>query len=284
MKSFKTLFPFYALFFLIPLLFPADILAQDEEEPAEEKMIQPRRLIDAHTAGILPRAYFDFETRIYPSGSVSIRGCGLSLGISVGITNRLNFGISYGGDGLIGRSKAKGNPYPGAFIKYRIIEESFVLPGIAIGYDHQGFGGIEDSSYLGFVYKSQGFFIALSKNFLFFKKIQFGLHGAVNFSIEDVRNVKWPNCYIGMDLGINEELAFSIEYDCALNQKDPSSEKYANILKGFFNMGIRYAFTPAFYLEFDAKDIFQQKRVSNNSDKRMGWSRELKIVYLASFL
>lgn len=260
------------------------VLAQEGNDAGEKpEMIQPRRLVDAHTAGILPRASFDFETRIFPSGSNTIRGCGLYLGISVGISNRLNIGISYGGDGLIGRGKPRGNPYPGGLIKYRIIEESYHIPGISLGYDHQGYGGIEDSSYLGFVYKSQGFFVALSKNYLLFSKLQFGLHGAVNFSLEDIKQVKWPNCYIGLDIGINEELALAIEYDLGLNQKDLHDETYLNPLRGILNLGLRWSFDPQLYLEFDTKDILQHKRVSNNVDQRIGWSRELKIVYVTSF-
>lgn len=269
--------PFSILFLSI------HIVAQEEEEPVEERMIQPRRLIDAHTAGILPRAHFDFETRIYPSGDEDISGCGLLLSITVGITDRLNIGVSYGGDGIVGRGRVRGNPYPGALIKYRIIEESYHIPGIAIGYDHQGYGGIEPENYTGYVYKSQGLFLALSKNYLIFRKIQLGIHGAVNFTWEDIRNVKWPNGYVGLDFGLNEELAIALEYDCALNQKDRGSDHYTNPLKGIFNVGIRWAFVPTFYLEFDAKDIFLQKIADYITDERMGWSRELKIVYVTSF-
>ena len=267
----------------VSLLFFHICTVAQEEEPAEEGMIQPRRLIDAHTAGILPRAHFDFETRIYPSGDEDISGCGLMMSVSVGITDRLNIGVSYGGDGIVGRGRVKGNPYPGALIKYRIIEESFFIPGIAIGYDHQGYGGIEPKNYTGYVYKSQGLFLALSKNYLLFRKLQMGLHGAVNFTWEDIKNVKWPNCYVGLDLGINEELAVAFEYDCALNQKDRGSDHYANPLKGIFNIGIRWAFVPTFYIEFDAKDIFLQKLADYVTEERMGWSRELKIVYVTSF-
>ena len=254
-----------------------------KQETNEENMIQPRRLIDAHTAGILPKAYYDFETRIYSSGSQSLRGCGLNIGISVGISHRLNIGISYGGDGFIGRGDVKGNPYPGGLIKYRIFEEKRHFPGVAIGYEHQGYGGIEENSYVGFVYKSQGFFLAMSKNYLILKKLQLGIHGAVNFSLEEIRTVKWPNCYLGIDFGINEELALSIEYDFALNQKDLHSENYRHPFRGFFNVGVRWAFDPSFYIELDAKDIFQQKRISTSLDEHIGWSREIKIVYISQF-
>jgi hypothetical protein len=270
---------------MLVIVVPFSGVAQEDEiaEEGEEEMLQPRRLIDAHTAGILPRAHFDFETRIYPSGDEDIEGCGLMMSISVGITDRLNIGVSYGGDGIVGRGKVRGNPYPGALIKYRIIEESFHVPGIAIGYDHQGYGGIETNNYKGYIYKSQGLFCALSKNYLLFRKLQLGIHGAINFTWEDIHNVKWPNGYIGIDLGFNEELAIALEYDLALNQKDRNSGSWANPLKGIFNIGIRWAIVPAFYIEFDAKDIFLQKIEDYVTGDKLGWSRELKIVYVTSF-
>ena len=40
-----------------------------------EEMIQPRRLVNAPTAGVLERGSFDFECRIYP-GSDNTRGRG----------------------------------------------------------------------------------------------------------------------------------------------------------------------------------------------------------------
>ncbi|MBD3320070.1 MAG: hypothetical protein GF350_03150 [Chitinivibrionales bacterium] len=251
--------------------------------PSAETLLQPRRLIDSHTAGVLPKAHFDFETRIYSSGDSTIQGAGLYLGISVGITDRLNIGLGYGGDGLVGRGKAKPNPYPGAHIKYRLFEENYLFPALAIGYDHQGYGGIEyEDNYKGYIYKSQGFFAALSKNYLLFSKIQLGFHGAINYSLEEVSTVKWPNGYIGMDLGVNEELYLAVEYDLALQYKDPGTDKYYNPLNGYFNVGLRWAFSPSFYLEFDAKDIFQ-KKVENTSDRKIGWSRELKLVYVTQF-
>jgi len=267
----------------LPVPGSAQVNESSADVGQETEMIQPRRLIDAHTAGILPRAHFDFETRIYPSGDESISGCGMLMSISVGITDRLNIGVSYGGDGIVGRGRVRGNPYPGALIKYRIIEESYHLPGIAIGYDHQGYGGIETNNYKGYIYKSQGLFCALSKNYLLFKRLQLGIHGAVNFTWEDIRSVKWPNGYIGLDFGINEELAFALEYDLALNQKDRGTGHWANPFKGIFNIGIRWAFVPSFYIEFAAKDVFLQKIKDYATGEKLGWSRELKIVYVTAF-
>ncbi len=261
-----------------------------EETSQDEAMLQPRRLVDAHTAGLLPRASFDFECRIYPSGEPDVDGCGLQLAIAVGITHRLNIGISYGGDGLIGRGRdVRANPYPGGLIKYRLFEEGFVAPALAIGYEHQGYGGVDEREGLnGFVYKSQGFFVALSKNFLLFGRVNLGFHGAVNFSLEEIEEVCWPNAYLGLDLGFNDELALAIEYDLGLNIRDPRTrwdpirKYYANPLGGLLNVGLRWAFAPSFYIEALAKDVLEH-RYDEERGRPLGWSRELKLVYVKIF-
>lgn len=276
-------------------------LAQDDfadyEEPLpapaveeqQELMIQPRRLVDAHTAGLLPRAHFDLECRIYSSAAPGIEGCGLLMAISVGITDRLNIGISYGGDGLVGRGRARGNPYPGGLIKYRLFEEGYIMPALALGYEHQGYGGIEERDGLdGFIDKSQGFFVALSKNYLLFKRLGFGIHGAVSYSLEEITDVTWPNAYVGIDLSFNEELALAVEYDLGLNVRDPETQwdpgrkYYANPLGGFLNVGVRWAFSPWFYIEVLGKDVLEH-RYDETQDRQLGWSRELKLVYVNHF-
>lgn len=257
-----------------------------------DEMVQPRRLIDCHTAGLLPRAYYDLEMRTYPARQPSVDGAGMTFFMSVGITNRFMMGAGYGADGLIGRKGVKGNPWPGILVKYRLVEESFHFPGMAIGFDWQGFGGIEgyvdtENCYRGYVYKSQGAFFSISKNYLLLSTLTLGFHGAVNYSLEEHIRVKWPNGYMGLDLGVNEEFALGVEYDMALNQEDPDRSTYANPFRGFLNLGVRWAFSPSFYIEAAAKDVLENKLHTRNvpgvRDRRLGWTRELKLVYLDSF-
>lgn len=262
---------------------------------AQSDMIQPRRLINGHTAGLLPRGRYELETRVYPSRQEVADGAGVTFAFGVGITDRLMFGGGYGADGAIGRGTIRGNPWPGLLLKYRIIEEKYFFPGIALGFDWQGFGGIEgyddgEAHYRGYVYKSQGAFLALSKNYLLFKRAELGIHGSVNFSVEDLPRVQWPNVVIGIDFGVNEELAFVVEYDLALNQRDRGDRDsvatgYANPLRGFLCAGIRWAFAPAFYIELNFMDLLENKllRLDEPFGGRLGWSRELKLVYLGVF-
>jgi hypothetical protein len=262
--------------------------------------VQPSRLVDTHTAGILPKAHFDVSFRVYASPDWN--GCGLLPGVNVGLTNRLNIGLAYGGEGIIGYSShVRWNELPGVLVKYRLFEEGIVAPALSLGFDNQGYGGLAGEAlygYDGYIYKSPGFFITLSKNYIMFGAVQIGFHGAVNYSLEEAKEVTWPNAAGGVDIGINDELAFIAEYNFALNDiTGPGNDKnYGLPHRGFLNLGLRWAFTENFHIEFDAKDIFENKtRVVHRPDfsKKppvvtadrvpIGWSRELKVVYISDF-
>ena len=274
MTNNKMVKVFCAIIVLVSLLFA-------------DEMLQPRRLVDAHTAGVLPKASYDFDSRIFSAGDPQL-GAGIVMGIAVGVTNRLNIGISYGGEGIVGRGKnAKFNPLPGWLIKYRIFEENYFWPGFALGYDHQGYGGLADTNqfdYRGYIYKSPGFFLAISKNYLLLQKVQFGLHAMVNYSMEDYKEVHWPNVFAGIDLALNEELAVVCEYDFGLNIKDLRADEhavYGQLDEGFLNAGLRWAFSPNFFIEFDAKDVLENRKRKNGST--FGWGREIRFVYFTQF-
>ena len=254
---------------------------------AAPQLVQPRRLVDAHTAGILGRGQYDLECRIHPAGNQRY-GSGVTIGIDVGITDRLTIGLSYGGEGVVGRGPdIKPHPQPGWLIKYRLFEEGFAMPGFALGYDHQGHGGRADTSqffYDGYIYKSPGFFLAISKNFILLNVVQFGIHGSCNYSLENADDVRWPNFIAGIDFGVNEELFLVMEYDFGFNCKDPRPDKkdvYANPAEGYFNAGIRWAFSPSLYLEFDAHDILENRRTKNGD--LVGWDRELRLIFFSEF-
>jgi hypothetical protein len=158
-----------------------------------------------------------------------------------------------------------------------------MLPAFSLGYDDQGHGGLEDND--SYVYKSQSFFLAASKNYILASILQIGFHGALNYSIEQTEETAWPNLYTGIDLGINEELAFAGEYDFALNEQDPVNNggdtTYANPVYGFFNVAFRWRFSESFYLEFAAKDIFENN--TRPDGEPYGWGRALKLVYITRF-
>ncbi len=257
---------------------------------------QPSRLVNMPTAGVLPRASFDVNFRVYAPPPADGYGSGLLSGVNVGLTNRFNIGLAYGGEGILGYSNhVRWNKFPGVLVKYRLIEEGVAAPALALGFDNQGYGGSAwkgGYGYDGYIYKSPGFFAALSKNYLMFAKVQIGFHGAVNYSLEEMDNVTWPNAAGGIDIGINEELMFVAEYDFALNDVTGAGndKNYGLPHRGFLNLGLRWAFTENFHIEFDMQDILENKTrgaISNTgaliNRKPIGWSRELKVAYISRF-
>jgi hypothetical protein len=243
----------------------------------------PIRLVDAHTAGIIPRGSYQVESRLYPGGS-GANGAGLLVGITAGITDRFNLGLEYGGEGIVGRGKkADFNPFPGCLVKYRLFDENFLFPGVVAGFDNQGYGGIAKEvifGYNGYLYKSPGFFLAVSKSYLFMRTIQLGLHGDIAFSMEDLDHVTWPNVVTGLDIGITDMLSFVAEYDWGLTTKDPTvtspNPPYARPQDGYLHAGVRLLLGPGFAVELDARDITENRRAATHT---IGWSREIKVVY-----
>ncbi|MCL2220481.1 MAG: hypothetical protein FWB94_11450 [Chitinispirillia bacterium] len=257
-------------------------------------LIQPYRLVSGHTAEILPRSFFDTEINIYAARGGY--GSGLITGVHVGLTDRLMIGLSYGGEGLVGYSdNVRWYSYPGVMVKYRIFEEGVAPPAVVIGFDNQGYGGPAGESafgYDGYLFKSPGFFLAVSKSYMMLNAVQIGFHGTANYSLEGMDDVKWPNIMAGMDIVVNDELSLITEYDFAFNDRTgrgKGKRYYAMPQYGFLNIGLRWAFTQNFHLEFDVRDILENKTVRSptpdNPDNRVpiGWSRELKVVYISKF-
>jgi hypothetical protein len=248
----------------------------------------PIRLVDEQTAGVVPKGDYNVESRIYEGDGT---GTGLLVDVMVGITDRFTLGLGYGGEGILGReSDPHYDPYPGCLVKYRLFDESIVYPGCAVGFDYQGYGGIADPSrygYEGYIYKSEGFFTALSKSYLFLNKVPVGFHGNVNLSLEQIQIVKWPDVVAGCDVGVSRTISMVAEYDFGLNTQDPygGATSYARPQDGYLNVGLRGRLAKGLLLELDARDILQHRSyLYMESDEyvkvnKLGWSRELKIVY-----
>jgi hypothetical protein len=269
------------------LIVPALLLLGSVPRPSTAEMIQPRKLVDAHTAGILRKGQYDIECRFYQAGDTTL-GTGITFGFDIGVTNRLTLGLSYGGEGIVGRGRnIRPHHLPGWLVKYRLIEEHVHFPAIALGYDHQGRGGLTDTirfSYEGYIFKSPGFFLAASKNYLLFNTVQLGLHAMCNYSMEDCASVTWPNLITGIDLGINEELSLVFEYDFAFTYLDVHPGKpsrYARPSDAYLNAGVRWAFSSNFYIELDFRDILERR--TTDAGDIIGWNREIKLAYFAEF-
>jgi hypothetical protein len=258
-------------------LFCTAVLASTVLADQTGTQIQPRKLIDAHTAGSLPKGYYDVGFGFFSGG-------GLNTAINVGLTNRLSIGIAYQVMGLIGQDEVRGQSFPGGFFKYRLMEESYSLPAIAFGFDSQGGGpfykkSMSEEFFPRFYYKSKGLFAAISKSYLFIGQ-PFGIHLESNYSVvdnqaESEEDNRYPNFTLGFDQTINDELSLVTEYNLGL---DDNNDR--DIRDGLWNAGIKWSLIKTLVIEIDFIDMLSHKKIFDISQDM---SREVRITYIDRF-
>jgi len=256
--------------FLIFVLTSMSFAQQTETEivePPEVSLLQTRKLIDAPTAGLLPRGSFDVDLRIYPKG-------GMTVVLDISITHSVMIAISYGGEYVIEERKPDWYPDMEFAVKLRLLHETYLLPALAIGYDGQGNGPYDDSLKR-YAYKSKGFYGVASKSYLMAEEIPVGLHGGINYSLEDKDEDRDISIFVGCDMRFSQNLGVVAEYDLATND-DKSGNIYGKGY-GYLNAGIQWFFSDNLLMEFDIKNILNNKKDVYSLD------REFRLVYFEAF-
>ena len=236
--------------------------------------VTPIRLVDAPTAGTLPRKTVLVESYLFGEG-------GVVQFVNIGVIDLIDVGCSYGGAGVIGAGKVTWQPHVAFQARIRIVEESLRAPGIAVGFDSQGFGPYARGSGLNrFRTKSRGAYIVMSRNYRFFG--DFGLHAGANYSLETDDGDEDPSFWLGFDKNIGKNIEFCGEYDFATNDNDNRSMT-AN--RGYLSGAVRWYIGAGFMLELDVKNILRnaKKDISGFVDDRPEPSRELRFGCRRSF-
>lgn len=242
---------------VILLLYPVYVTAQGDTEP--------RWLIEAPTAGLLPRGSFGLDFRFYD-------GNGILGAIEIGFFERTMFGVSFGGQNVIGSGAVQWNPKLEFMAKYRIIEEGISLPALAVGFQSQGYGKFDRN--LGrYTRKSKGVYFVFSKNFGS-PFGQVGFHSGVNRSFEVGDGDNDFSGFIGFDSQIGKDVSFIGEYDLGLNDNGFTTLGSG---RGLLNAGIRWTVSAQFAIEFDIKNIFRDGQRNPRPD------REIRLVYYEQF-
>lgn len=208
-------------------------------------------LVDTPTYSILDYGSYDIQFRVFSNGGVLTK-------LNVGIFKVLNLGVSWELGSLIGVDDVT-VAIPALQLKFNLYSGSETFPGLALGYDGQGF--FYDQNEADFIQKGKGVYFVAGKE-LFFPTLNF--NAGIN-----VNDFKEP-CLLGF-IGtsyeiIEESLMAMLEYD--------------NIGKGRdarLNAGFRLWITENF-------DIDLMCRNCTTSDKeRFGCERILKISYQSRF-
>jgi hypothetical protein len=204
--------------------------------------LEPRALVDFPTAGMIPRGSIALDVDFYRDG-------GVDLACAVGIFDRLNAGLSYGGSGLIGAGSPVMNAAPGFTIKFRLLEESVYVPALALGFDSQGHDGYI-RSLSRYAIKSPGLYAVFSKNYAVLGF--FSLHGGTNYSLERFDGNRNINLFAGIEKTLGPFLSFMIEYNLGAN--DTGTHALGNG-KGYLNLALRCSLGGGLTLGIHLKDL-----------------------------
>jgi hypothetical protein len=243
---------------------------------------KPIDLIDLPTASILRGGDLRTILRFYDQGSVMAR-------LTVGISRRLNFGVSYAGEHIIGGDQVEWSEMPGVHFAFRIFEETreSAIPAVVIGIDTQGYGlywresdypdsfNVQSTTNMleRYTYKARGFYAVASRGYQSFRKV--GIHAGASLSLENSDSDRDPTLFMGADVEITNEISGVIEYDFGLNDDRVRS---ANNGSGFLNTSLRWAFTRGMSVEFALKNLFAEKHAE------YGLQRIVRISYHGSVI
>ena len=209
--------------------------------------LEPRMLVDTPTAGMPDKGSVTFDVDFYQEG-------GVLFGITAGVFDRLSFGISYGGSRLIGAESPSMNELPGINLKVRIVEESIMLPAIALGFDSQGRDGfLKDQDR--YRIKSPGFYAVASKNYLLLG--YFSIHGGVNYSLERADNDRDINLFAGVEKTIGPVVSLVAEYNIGTNDNSGNAIGKG---RGYLNAGLKVSLGNGLTLGVCLKDIIRNAR------------------------
>ncbi len=213
----------------------------------ERAAFEPRYLIDLPTAGMIPHNTLALDMDFYHSG-------GLLVGVSIGLFDRLDAGLSYGGVGVIGTESPVWNNSTGFHLKVRLLEESVLLPAIALGFDSQGKEEYVDPPGR-YVIKSRGLYAVASKNYSAMGSLS--LHGGVNYSLERGDDDTDPNFFVGIEKTIGASVSAVGEYDLALNDTNQDALGRG---RGYLNIGLKASLGRGFTLGLNLKDLLRNQQ------------------------
>tara|TARA_B110000444_G_scaffold166678_1_gene155758 strand:- start:1216 stop:1983 length:768 start_codon:yes stop_codon:yes gene_type:complete len=231
----------------------------------------PTNLVSVPSAGTLVRGSYAMQMRVQKNG-------GLTSSLSVGITDRFQFGLSFGSANLIGDDSLEWYPRPEANLKYRLIDETISMPGLSIGLDTQGQGQFNEADTLmRYDVKAMGIYAAASKNWVT-PLGNLGLHMGTNYNFAEVKDGdKDINYFFGFDMEFNPELSILLEYNGALNENDMTAKTMSISKGGYLNAAIRWTFVERLHIEMDFNNLLF------DNDKVDYFNRELKITYIEYF-
>ncbi len=234
-----------ALFILIAV-FPSVVVAQ---------MDHPIKLIDFHSAYVLPKGGYSLRMRIVPGG-------GMITGLRVGISDYILAGVSYGAANVVGSGSPEWDDRVEFDIKFRIAAETNVVPEIALGYDSRGYGRqLENGEY---EKASSGIYVSAAKTLPFSEFWQ--AHGGLSRTLDEEKAK--PDMVVGVSARLSQEFSAVAEYQWAMERYSGDPEGTT----GFLNFGLRWIFVEQLEIDIYFRNVVGPSGSAELNSRALGFA------------
>ncbi len=215
--------------------------------------------VNIPTAGILQKGEAKVYTKIYKNN-------GLITGASVGFLDHFMFGVSYGGEEIVGSNEPLWHNKIDFNAKLRVFDENISYPAVVIGFDSQGHGKFYKNENR-YDIKSKGFFVTASKNYTMLGSL--GIDGGLNYSLENKDNDKDLNLFVGAYKSIGQIINIIGDYDFAINDNNSNITKYplTGNGEGYLNLGVELKINEQLTIKAMANDILLNRPNAESFDR-----------------
>jgi hypothetical protein len=249
-----------------------DAPAASPRAAAAGGLLRSSTLVDSPTATVLGHGHYRIECRLMHGGS-------LVAGTGVGIKDRLEVGVSWGMQGLLGRGEVEFNDRTALSLRLLLAEE-MELPAIAIGFDNQGYGAWDEDRER-YERKSKGFFLTLTRNWYGPLGTDVATTGGINYSGED-RDESSLDFFAGLEQDFDGRVALLVDYAAGLDdRRDETPARYGSG-RGWLDVGLRWNVVDQVQFKFFFRDLLANYRDPFDGS-RESVDRQLEISYEGSF-
>ena len=243
-------------------LIAAAVAALVPTTPGTAAPLELTRLVDSPTAGLLEKAQYGLDVRLFADGGVATQ-------LSAGALRRLTIGVAYGGRGILGNRSVDWFDRLEAGVRCRLVEESAAWPAVAVGYETQGFGAPDHGHYNS---RSKGVFVSVSRNYTSWFG-QFGVHGGANLAAGTEDGDGDVSGWLGVDKTVVGTIAALAEYDLG---RSADGRDGSGLGSPLVHAGLRIGVTPQLTVAVYLKDLLTQ----TDADQI---TRELSVCYVERF-
>ena len=216
------------------------------------------QVIDSPTAQVLGHGQLRLDLGAGPEGSVL-------MGARVGLLERLDFGVSYGMQEVLGRGSVAYNPLPGVQVRALVLDVPR-LPALALGFDSQGHGQWLEQRQR-YERKSPGFYAVATQNLLVTSyQIQSSVSAGLGYSLEPSR--QFMDLFFGGTQQLGRGLSLLLDYDFGLDDRAGIDAD-----RGYLDFGMQWRFGSGNHARFLLRDLL------GNYKGRGEVAREMEFYY-----